>query len=131
MEIGQVGGPNRENRRKFAGKCYNCQEEGHLKRDCPWQRKQAGEAKERRCYWCTSNKHLANNCPVRKAGKPKVKIGAVEEEEVNLEDMMEEELEQYVEHLEEQQAGSVNMLGGAFGRSTRARSTGFRTRARW
>ena len=131
MEIGQVGAPNREGRRRFTGKCYNCQEEGHLKRDCPRQKKQVGEMKERRCYWCTSNKHLANNCPVRKAGKPKVKIGVVEEEEVSLDDMTEEELEQYVEHLEEQQAGSVNMLGGALGRSTRARSTGFRTRARW
>ena len=131
MEIGQVGGTNRDSRRKFTGKCFHCQEEGHLKRDCPRQRKQSGDAKERRCYWCTSTRHLANNCPIRRSGKPKVKIGAVEEEEVDLEEMTEEELEQYVEHLEDRQNGSVNMIGGAIGRSGRARSSGFRTRARW
>ena len=131
MEIGQVGGPNGERPRKFAGRCFNCQEEGHVKRDCPRQWKQSGDTKERRCYWCTSNRHLANNCPVRKAGKPKVKISTVEEDEVDLDEMTEEELEQYVEQLEDRQSGSVNMLGGAIGRSARAKSSGFRTRARW
>ena len=109
MEIDQIGARGRSERRsiegrKFEGNCFYCKMAGHQKRDCP--KRKAGE---KRCFWCTSPKHLANACPVRAAGKPKVRVNQVEvtedPEDVDLSEMTEEEIEQF---LEEE---SVNMMG--------------------
>ena len=43
--------------------CYNCQEKGHMARDC---------GKPRRCYNCNKTGHLANDCkePRQRSGSP-------------------------------------------------------------
>ena len=107
MEIDQIGGRGRQERRsmegkKFEGTCFFCKAPGHIKKDCP-KRKTA----ERQCYWCQGTKHLANACPARAAGKPKVRVNQVndpEEQEDVFADMTEEEIENFLE--EEEQASA-------------------------
>ena len=40
-------------------KCYNCEEEGHIQRDCPHPRKVT-------CYACKEEGHIQRNCPQRR-----------------------------------------------------------------
>ena len=60
---GNVGGMSRKCRvkkgaRKYTSLCYNCNENGHRMKKCPYARRN-----ERICHKCGAQSHLIRTCP--------------------------------------------------------------------
>jgi hypothetical protein len=56
----------------FVKKCFICNEEGHIGRDCQWRKSQNsknsssyGDASDGTCYICGARGHFASECPSR------------------------------------------------------------------
>ena len=45
--------------------CYNCNEEGHMSRDCP---SGGGDRKPMSCYNCNQEGHMSRDCPTGGSG---------------------------------------------------------------
>lgn len=102
------------NWRKFQGKCFQCGKMGHTKRNCP-QVKRGG--KPVNCYWCGKIGHLANKCPARLAGKPKMRINQIvdEDKEPQWEEMTEEQIDELVAQEEGETINAIQNQGFPFG----------------
>ena len=46
-------------------RCWNCNEEGHMARDCRKERKRAFKGSKPKCFYCQKEGHLANKCYAR------------------------------------------------------------------
>ena len=125
MEVNQLATDRRNPppMRRFQGRCFACQKQGHIKADCPDRSRRGGGGGgstnsrprgDRRCFWCGQTGHMANNCSARRAGKPKVRVTQLEEEdEGQFAEMTEDEIVEYLAAEEAAADGGVNMLGGA------------------
>jgi hypothetical protein len=68
----------------FKGRCHNCGQTGHLKRDCPNPKKGSGDKKEtRKCYYCHKVGHIKEDCRKLKREQKEAANLAVESIEVS------------------------------------------------
>ena len=52
----------------FRGVCYNCNQEGHLSRNCPFPRVGSSGGRGGACYNCGQEGHMSRDCPYTRAG---------------------------------------------------------------
>ena len=99
----------RQTGRQFQGKCFQCGKVGHTKRNC-MQNKKGG--KESKCYWCGKAGHLANKCPARMAGKPKMRVNQIveDDQELQWDDMTEEQIDELVAQEEAETVNSIEQV---------------------
>ena len=126
MQSGRTAGNARGAAAKFRGRCYLCNQQGHLKRDCPRGKRgndgaaagSSGSGGKMRCHWCGKLGHVMAKCRAKQAGKPRVRLQQLdgEEDEPEFGELSDAEIEAILQAEEEQAAAassSVNMLGGS------------------
>ena len=52
-------------RSEGSSRCWNCNEEGHISRECPKERKQVFKGSKSKCFYCQKEGHLINKCYAR------------------------------------------------------------------